>query len=105
MMVMFLRAILIVRGVVRQISIVVMVARILGVVHCRENPARVIANRWRLEAEKDPKQQHPIENSSQHARDKYKRMWRRQAYLKGIFHSPVWMSPNSNPQRGPCIPL
>ena len=67
MMVMLLRAIIIVRGIVRQIVIVVMVARILGVVHCRENPAGVIANRWRLEAYKDPKQQHPIANGSQHA--------------------------------------
>ena len=68
MMVMFLRAILIVRGIVWQVVIVVMVARILGVVHCRENLTRVFAKGWRLEAEKDSKQQHPIENCSQHGR-------------------------------------
>jgi hypothetical protein len=45
-----------------------MVTRILGVVHCRENLTRVFANSWHLEAEKDSKQQHPIENGSQHAR-------------------------------------
>lgn len=85
MMVMFLRAILIVRGVVRQISIVVMMARILGIVHRRENLARIVSKGWSLEADKDSKQQHPIENGSQHARDGYNRGWRRQAYLEVFF--------------------
>ena len=67
MMVMFLRAMLIVRGIGWQISIVVMVAGILGIVHCRENRAGIAPKGWRLEAKKDPKQQHPIKNRSQHA--------------------------------------
>ena len=85
MMVMFLGAILIVRGAGWQVVIVVMVARILGIVHCRENLARVISKDRRLEAEKDSKQQHPIENGSQHAPDGYNKNRRRQAYLTGIF--------------------
>ncbi len=51
MMVMFLGTILIVRGIEWQVAIVVMVARILRVVHCRENRARVFAKDWRLKTE------------------------------------------------------
>jgi hypothetical protein len=56
MMVIFLRAILIVRGVGWQVAIVVMAARILGVVHGRENRARVVSKDRRWEAEKDSNQ-------------------------------------------------
>ena len=67
MMVVLLRAIVIVRGIWRQVFIVMMMPRILGRMHGRKDFARVVSKDGCVEAKKDSKHQHPFENDSHFA--------------------------------------